>query len=93
MSKDDAKDADELTMQVTVQSPQKVFFDEAALSISGEDATGPFDILPKHHNFIALLRACELTVRRPAHKGSQRIKISGGLMHVKADKVVVFLDV
>lgn len=86
-------DAAEASMHVTVQSPQKVFFDEKALSISGEDATGPFDILPKHHNFIALLRSGELVVRRPGHNGSQRIKISGGLMHVKADRVVVYLDV
>lgn len=81
------------TMHVKVQSAQKVYFDEVAISISGEDATGPFDILPKHHNFIALLDACELLVRRPNRAGDQRIKISGGLMHVKADKVVVFLDI
>jgi F0F1-type ATP synthase epsilon subunit len=84
--------ADVPTMHVTVQSPQKVYFDAAAISMSGEDATGPFDILPKHHNFIALLDACELVVRPPGQTSGQRIKISGGLMHVKADKVIVFLD-
>jgi len=26
-------------------------------------------------------------------KGDQKILISGGLMHVKADRVIVFLDV
>lgn len=80
-------------MWVKVQSPQKVFFDEVALSISAENATGPFDILPRHHNFITLLDSCELAVRRPGTLPEQLIKISGGLMHVKADRVTVFLDV
>jgi F0F1-type ATP synthase epsilon subunit len=64
-----------------------------ASSISGENATGPFDILPHHHNFISLLRPCELTVRRPNGGAEQRIKISGGIMHVKADRIIVFLDI
>ena len=80
-------------MRVKVQSPQRVFFDENALSISGVNGTGPFDILPHHHNFISLLDACELIIRRPGRGSEQRIKISGGLMHVKADQATVFLDV
>lgn len=79
-------------MHVRVSSPFKVFFDEDALSISGENATGPFDILPRHHNFISLLNECELSVRTKASK-TTRIRISGGLMHVKADQVIVFLNV
>lgn len=82
-----------LTMRVKVFSPTKTYFDEQAVSVSGENLTGPFDILPQHHNFITLLEPCELVMRRGSKQGSQRIKISGGLMHVKADKVVVFLDV
>lgn len=78
-------------MHVRVSSPFKDFFDETALSISAVNATGPFDILPHHHNFITLLDACELSIVTP--KGTSRIKISGGVMHVKADQVVVFLNV
>ena len=78
-------------MHVKVYSPFQVYFDEDAYSLSGENAAGPFDILPHHHNFISLLNACELTVRAPLSE--RKIRISGGLMHVKADHVVVFLDV
>lgn len=80
-------------MRVKVYSPLKVYFDEPASSISAENATGPFDILPRHHNFITLLSPCQLDIRRPGKMEKQRIKISGGLMHVKADIVTVFLDV
>ena len=79
-------------MRVKVSSPFKTYFDEEAYSISGRNETGPFDILPRHHNFMALLTVGELVIR-PLRGQEQRIRISGGLMHVKADKVAVFLDI
>ncbi|MEK7153500.1 MAG: hypothetical protein AAB834_06125 [Patescibacteria group bacterium] len=79
------------TMHIKVYSPFKVYFDEVGQSISAQNATGPFDILARHHNFMTLLTPCELVIR--THHGDQRIRISGGLMHVKADRVSVFLDI
>lgn len=86
------EDNGQLSMRVKVYSPFNDYFEGQAFSISAENATGPFDVLPKHHSFISLLNACEMVVRTVA-KGEQRIKISGGIMHVKADQVIVFLDV
>jgi F0F1-type ATP synthase epsilon subunit len=79
------------SVHIRVASPFKTYFDEDALSISAENETGPFDILPQHHNFITLLNACEIIVR--TDHGEFRIQISGGIMHVKADQIVVFLNV
>lgn len=79
------------SMLVKVHSPFKNYFDGDAFSISAENLVGPFDILPGHHNFITLLKACEVNIR--SNKGEEKINISGGIMHVKADKVIVFLDV
>lgn len=78
-------------MHVRVSSPFKIFFDEEAFSISGANGSGNFDILPHHHNFISLLDACILSI--VTRTGTSKIKISGGIMHVKADQVVVFLNV
>jgi F0F1-type ATP synthase epsilon subunit len=88
--KEHASDA-KPTMHIKVYSPFKVYYDDEGDSISGQNATGPFDILPKHHNFMTLLSPCELVIR--TFRGDQRIRISGGLMHVKADQVTVFLDI
>jgi len=79
------------TMQVKVYSPFKTYFDDVAYSVSAVNATGPFDILPHHHNFMTLLGASDITVRGLAQE--HHIRISQGIMHVKADKVIVFLDV
>lgn len=89
--KDSAKSGSEPVMHIRVSSPFNTYFDEEALSISAENDTGPFDILPRHHNFITLLNNCEIVVR--TKRGDFRIQISGGIMHVKADKVIVFLNV
>jgi F0F1-type ATP synthase epsilon subunit len=95
-SKADKRKADDeaklaTSIHVKVYSPFQVYYDEDALSVSAENATGPFDVLPRHHSFITLLNACELEIR--ADKGDKRIKISRGVMHVRNNKITVFLDV
>jgi ATP synthase delta/epsilon subunit-like protein len=79
-------------MRVKLYSPFHEYFDGPAQSVGAENATGPFDILPHHHNFISLLQPCDVVVRR-TDQDDRRFRISGGLMHVKADQVVIFLDV
>ena len=81
------------SMLVKVHSPFQSYFEGQAFSVSAVNATGPFDVLPQHHNFISLLTACELIVRTDKATDNRRISISGGIMQVKSDKVVVFLDV
>jgi F0F1-type ATP synthase epsilon subunit len=78
-------------MHIKVYSPFKIYFDDEGESITGANATGPFDILARHHNFMTLLSPCELVIH--TFRGEQKIRISGGLMHVKADRVTVFLDI
>src|ERR1700733_3690602 len=52
-----------LSMNVKVYSPFRDYYDGPAFSLSAENTTGPFDILPKHHNFISLLTPCDLNIR------------------------------
>ena len=87
-----SKSGSQLSMRVVVRSPFQEYFDGQALSLTAETATGPFDVLPKHHNFIALLSPCELVIRS-VNGENTKINISGGIIHIKADEVVVFLDV
>jgi len=82
---------DVATLAVKVYAPFKIYYEGEAYSISAVNETGPFDILPKHHNFLCMLVPCTLTIETP--NGTQTIKISRALMHVKAERVVVFVDV
>jgi len=78
-------------MHVKVYAPFQTYYDDEAFSISAVNDTGPFDILPKHHNFMTLLSAGDVVVR--SDRGEERVTIGQGIMHVKADEVIVFLDV
>jgi F0F1-type ATP synthase epsilon subunit len=80
------------SMDVKVYAPFQVYFEGEAFSVSTSNATGPFDILPEHHNFLCMLVPCTLTVQ-PVEGPAKSIKIHRALMHVKADRVVVFMDV
>lgn len=80
------------TFHLKVYSPFKVYFEGVVDSVSAINDTGPFDILARHHNFITLLSPCDLTIRTQG-KDDVIVKITRGIMQVKADDVVVFLDV
>ena len=79
------------TMAVKVYAPFQIYFEGEATSLSAVNATGPFDILPHHHNFLCMLVPCTISIQTA--EGKKDIKISRALMHVKADRVVVFVDV
>lgn len=79
------------SLSVKIYSPFKVYFDGQADSVSAVNDTGPFDVLPRHHNFLTLLTAGEITVRKAG--GDTRYKIDKGVMHVRNNQVTIFLDV
>ncbi|MEO5950608.1 MAG: hypothetical protein ABIQ04_04125 [Candidatus Saccharimonadales bacterium] len=80
------------TMAVKVYAPFQVYFEGDAFSVSAVNTTGPFDILPHHHQFLSMLVPCNLTIL-PVEGEQKIIKIHRALVHVKADRVVVFVDV
>ncbi len=81
------------SMQVKIRSPFKTYFNGPALNLSAVNATGPFDILPRHKNFITLLKPRTPLVVRQAGRSDFKMVVARGVMHVKADQVAVFLDV
>jgi F0F1-type ATP synthase epsilon subunit len=79
------------TMTVKVYAPFQVYFEGTAYSLTAVNETGPFDILPHHHNFLCMLVPCDLKIVTPEE--TKTVKISRALMHVKAEEVTVFVDV
>jgi len=86
-----AVDAKKPTMAIKVYAPFKVYYEGDAYSLTAVNETGPFDVLPHHHNFLCMLVPCELIIKTPYE--IKKVKISRALMHVKAEKVTVFVDV
>jgi F0F1-type ATP synthase epsilon subunit len=80
------------SMQVKIYAPFRTYFEGTAASLSAANGTGPFDVLPHHKNFMTLLVPCTVTVRAP-DKPDFNLNVSRGVMHVKTDKIIVFLDI
>lgn len=80
------------TMHVKIYAPFKIYFDDAATSLTALNRVGPFDVLQGHHNFISLLEPGEITLRIP-NKPDFKMNIIRGIIHVKTDEVKIFLDV
>lgn len=79
------------TMHVKIYAPFQVYYEGEAYSLSAVNDTGPFDILPRHHNFLCMLVPCTMFVKTP--NGDKKIKIHRALMKVESDKTTVFMDV
>lgn len=84
-------DLDASTVNIKIYSPFKTYFDGPATSISAENETGPFDILPRHHNFMTLLNPGDIVVRNK--ETEHKYRIARGVMHVKNNGIIIFLDV
>jgi len=76
---------------VNVASSAKVFYEGKARSVSSKNTVGPFDILPKHENFISLVRE-KITIFDLAGKKFE-FPIDNGLLEVSEDKVRIFVGV
>jgi F0F1-type ATP synthase epsilon subunit len=86
-----AGDSKRPEMSIKIYSPFKVFFEGKGYSLTAVNAVGPFDVLPHHHNFLCLLVPCDVVIE--TSYGKETVRISQALMHVKAEKITVFVDV
>ncbi|UTX51413.1 hypothetical protein KI440_00405 [Candidatus Saccharibacteria bacterium TM7i] len=78
-------------MEVKIYAPFRVYYEGTGYSVSAKNEVGPFDILPMHRNFLCMLVPCDVKVQTP--EGEKIVPIKKALMHVKADRVVIFVDV
>lgn len=78
-------------MEVKIYAPFRIYYEGAGYSVSAVNDVGPFDILPQHRNFLCMLVPCNVTVQTP--EGEKVVPVQKALMHVRADRVVVFVDV
>lgn len=76
---------------VKIFSPYQTYYEGEATSLSAENRTGPFDILPGHINFFSLLTGGEVTL----NTGFQilQFQISRGILRVNKNTVTLFADV
>jgi F0F1-type ATP synthase epsilon subunit len=78
-------------LNVKFISPFEIFFEGKANSVSAKDASGPFDILPGHSNFVGLISSGNVEV--VSSDGPKSIGVSKGIIYVNDDVVEVFANI
>lgn len=78
------------SLHVRMLSAAELFYDGEASAVSAVDAQGPFDVLARHANFIALLSPGEVVVHTP--QGKRRVTIAKGLIQVSNNRVLVLVN-
>lgn len=78
-------------LTVKVFSPYQVFYEGSAVSISGVNSSGPFDVLLNHANFFSLLVPCSVIVDTGFEHFA--FPINHGILKVRKNTVRLFVDV
>ena len=76
---------------VTVRDRNMLMFQGQVEAVSSFNDMGPFDILPRHANFISLIK--EAVILYVSEKEEKRIEITSGIIKVKENNVEVYLGI
>ncbi len=79
------------SMKLRVVTPAKVVFDGEARSVVAPAWDGRVGILPHHAPFLTLLGTGSLDVD-PGDAAASSFELSGGVMKVEANEIVVLAD-
>lgn len=78
-------------LDVNILSPYQTFYKGTAISVSGKNSAGAFDVLFNHSNFFSLLPAGMIQI----NTGFETIyvEITNGFMRVSNNHVTLFANV
>ena len=79
-------------LKVRVVAPEQIVFEGEASSLVAPAWDGKMGVLPQHAPLIAALGAGDLTIDAPGG-GSRQFHVSGGLIRVENDDVIILADV
>lgn len=97
VKKNNGKDTEKFPFKVTtklsvvVKSRREVHYDGKAISLTSNNETGVFDVLPQHANFITMIK--DFIEIYKSEKDIKTIKIKRGIMRVYNGNVEVYLTI
>lgn len=85
------KQPDTARLSVIARAPFQVYYEGKALAVSAKNKVGDFDILPGHADFFSMLLPGDVVVETDDEPIS--FSISGGIVAVRDDEVMMFVNV
>jgi len=86
------KSPEQSKLHVRILSPTRTYLDAEAISVSGNNKVGRFDILADHANFFSLLTEGELVVDM-GNSSTFKLPVSQGIVKVTNNVVTFFVDI
>lgn len=80
---------DKLT--VIARAPFKVYYEGDAMSVSGANRVGPFDILPGHADFFSVMTPGEVIIETGAAE-PVKFDINNGIVTARDNEIMMFLN-
>lgn len=78
-------------MNVIARAPFHVYYEGPAKMVSAANPVGNFDILPGHADFFSIMSPGRVVIE--TEKDALSFEISNGIITVRADEVVLFVNI
>ena len=82
--------ADNTQLTVIARAPFHIYYEGPAQTVSATNSVGKFDILPGHADFFSVMMPCEVTIETESK--TVNFQISGGIVGVRDDEVMLFVN-
>jgi len=78
-------------LEVVVNSPDRLIWEGKAYSVSSENSTGPFDVLPEHANFVTMIEKKPITIRTGLKE--EVFQYDNAVLSVKDNVLTVYAEI
>ncbi len=85
------KPTDPAILSVIARAPFHIYYEGKAKMVSGENSVGKFDILPGHADFFSVMSQGEVIIDTEGDEVN--FKISNGIISVRSDEVIMFVNI
>ena len=80
------------TLSVIARAPFNVYYEGNASAVSATNKVGRFDILPGHADFFSILKSDEIVIDPGNGADPVTVPINNGIMTVRDNEVLLFVD-
>jgi F0F1-type ATP synthase epsilon subunit len=78
-------------ISVTIKSPEGTVYEDTVLSLTAQNKTGKFDILPMHQDFISIIFG-EISIVEK-NNNIKNFEFPKAVIKIKNNKVEIFIDI
>jgi F-type H+-transporting ATPase subunit epsilon len=82
----------QVQLSVIARAPFNVYYEGEAEAVTATNKVGQFDILPGHADFFSVLSPGEVIITPPADAESMSFDISNGIITVRDNEVLLFVN-